>query len=89
MAKIVEDARSFKVIEVSRQEIVSKLGRYGAVGICDYCGKSPETGFYVAVLNHWLCPECYRDFLSRNKPVPEDAWFENQMYNQYNQILDG
>lgn len=89
MAKIVDDGSGFKVIEISRSEIVSSiLGAYGAIGICDYCGKSPENGYYVAVLNQWICPECYHDFISRNKPEPEDSWYEDLMFNKYKKIFN-
>lgn len=88
MAKVVDDGSGFKVIEISRAEIIGKLGSVGAVGICDYCGKSPDSGFYVAVLNQWICPECYRDFISRNKPEPEDSWYEDRMYNKYKQLFN-
>lgn len=83
MAKIIEDAGGFKVLEVSRKELIEKIAHLGALGLCDYCMKSPSTGYYIAVLDQWLCPECYQDFLSRNVPCPEDSHYETMMFNAY------
>lgn len=83
MAKIVEDAGGFKVLEISRKELIEKLGHLGALGLCDYCMKPSDTGYYIAVLDQWLCPKCYHEFIERNVPIPEDCRYETLMFNTY------
>ena len=46
MAKIVDNPKRFKVIELSRNE----LAKIGGIGICDRCNGTSNTGYYVAVL---------------------------------------
>lgn len=77
MAKIVSEATDFKVAEVSQIELMDKLGPLGAKGVCDFCMSEPETGYYVAVLDQWLCPKCYNEFIQNNTPDPRDNWFED------------
>lgn len=50
MAKIVDNPKRFKVIELSRNE----LAKIGGIGICDRCNGTSNTGYYVAVLNCWI-----------------------------------
>ena len=40
--------KGFKVIQISRKELVEELGQYGAIGICDYCNETASTGYYIA-----------------------------------------
>lgn len=58
MAKIVDNPKRFKVIELSRNE----LAKIGGIGICDRCNGTSNTGYYVAVLNCWFCPKCYNEW---------------------------
>ena len=57
MANIKDNKKGFKVIQISRKELVEELGQYGAIGICDYCNETASTGYYIAVLNQWFCPK--------------------------------
>lgn len=50
----------------------------GGMGICDECGKAPPDGYLVPVLNHWQCPECFKDWAERAKYYPEDEPFERK-----------
>lgn len=49
MANIKDNKKGFKVIQISRKELVEELGQYGAIGICDYCNETASTGYYIAV----------------------------------------
>lgn len=80
MAKIVENKKGFRVLEVSREELISALSKFGSMGICDQCGETPPVGYYVAVLNQWLCPKCYNNFISKTKWYKEDAPFEERYW---------
>lgn len=53
MAKIVDNPKRFKVIELSR----NGLAKIGGIGICDRCNGTSNTGYYVAVLNCRFCPK--------------------------------
>ena len=87
MAKVVENKKGFKVIEISRQELLNKLSQYGSVGICDYCGNPTEIGYYVSVINQWLCKDCYQNFLNKSQYYPEDKPIEEKNFNYYSKLF--
>lgn len=87
MAQIVSEAAGFKVAEVSRTELMDKLGPLGAVGVCDYCMSQPQIGYYVAVLDQWLCPKCYDEFIKNNSPNPRDTWFEDERFAWFKKLF--
>jgi len=88
MAKIIENPKGFKVIEISRSELVGRLAEYGSVGICDSCGSTDINGFYIAVLNQWFCPKCYEEWMKRAVYYHEDADFENSRFELYKDIFE-
>ena len=88
MAKIFENKKGFKVIEATRGEMMCALSEYVCVGICDSCGESKESGYYIAVLNCWYCKECFYRWYYRAKYYPGDAEIENRNFELYRQILD-
>ena len=88
MARIVENPKGFKVIEAPRIEIVDRLAEYGAVGICDYCGDSDTNGYYIAVLNRWYCPKCYREWLQRAVRHTGDIPFEERHFELYKRVFN-
>ncbi len=72
MAKIIENEKGFKVIEVSNLECIC----WGGYAICDNCNDAFYKGFYVAVLNRVFCPKCYEDFMQYATYYPEDSKIE-------------
>lgn len=87
MANIKDNKKGFKVIQISRKELVEELGQYGAIGICDYCNETAFTGYYIAVLNQWFCPKCYQAWYHRATYYPEDAKVENRNFEFYKNIF--
>lgn len=87
MAQIADNEKGFKVIQVSRSEIVNALGAYGAVGICDSCNTSPENGFYIAVLDRWYCHQCYVSWLNRAIAHPEDRHYEERKFQMFRGVM--
>lgn len=83
--KPVEDAKGFKVINVPRKALEAVTGQIKCV--CDDCLRSPEYGYYVAVLNHWLCPICYCHWKSYAKHYKEDVRVEKMNYDYYMKLL--
>ena len=79
MAKIVEFDR-FKVIKASAKEMFEAVG---SPGICDYCSERHEHGYYIAVLNKWFCPKCWKEFKKRAVWYPEDAQIEERNFKHY------
>ena len=77
MAKKVENDKRFLVLEVTAEE----LKKVGGLGICDECNQFAESGYYVAVLNHYMCQKCYNEFMSRAINYPEDAEIEIRNYD--------
>ena len=63
MANIKDNKKGFKVIQISRKELVEELGQYGAIGICDYCNETASTGYsiqgrFVFVTLNFLATSC-------------------------------
>lgn len=81
MKEIVTE-KGFLVMEVSREELISALGEL-TMGICDFCANSPEVGYYVAVINQWLCKDCYEKWHERAEYYPEDSKIETRNYQYY------
>lgn len=74
----------FLVIETSLKECLD----WGGIGICDNCTTlHPNKGYYIAVLNQWLCPKCYEIWKLSAKWYPEDEHIEIRNYNTYASIL--
>lgn len=85
MAKVVENEKGFKVIEVSTIECLS----WGGFGICDNCNSvATPKGYYVAVLNHLLCEDCYKDWCKYATYYPEDSRIEERNFEHYKKILN-
>ena len=77
MAKVVENKKGFKVIEVSCVECVE----WGGLGICDNCNDSLLSGgIYVAVLNRVFCPKCYEEWMTYAVYYPEDSRVEKKNF---------
>lgn len=74
MAKVIENEKGFKVIEISLSECANKLG---GLGICDSCNNAAFNHKYIAVLNSCYCNKCYEDFETNATYYPEDSKFEN------------
>lgn len=87
MAKVIENKKGFKVIEISRQELLKKLSQYGCIGICDFCGNPTEVGYYVAVINQWLCQDCYQDFISKVSHCIDDKPIEDRNFKFYSKLF--
>lgn len=87
MANIKENKKGFKIIQVSRSELMDKLCLYGAMGVCDHCNETTPTGYYIAVLNQWFCPKCYQDWYHRARIYPEDVAIENKNFEFYKKIF--
>ena len=83
MAKKI-DAGRFLVIECTAAELMDAVGSYEC--ICDWCDKTQPhngKGYYIAVLNHWYCEECYKQWISRATYYPEDADVERRNFEFY------
>lgn len=80
MAKAIENHKGFLVLEISRQEMIDKCG---SLGICDYCNGPASKGYYVAVLNRWYCPACYKHFINTATRYEEDIPIEKAHYKHY------
>ncbi len=84
MSKIVENSKGFKVIAISDRECKEKIG---GLGICDDCNKDFQTAFYVAVLNHSYCQECYDSWMTNAIKFPEDRKYEEENFNRMKETL--
>lgn len=83
MAKKVDNEKGFLVLDVSRFEILC----CGGFGICDSCNNTTSSGFYIAVLNSWQCPDCYNQWMLTAKRYDEDSEVESRNYKFYSTQL--
>lgn len=79
MARKVEFDK-FLIIECTARELYIAAG---SPGICDKCAKPSANGYYIAVLNRWLCPDCYEKWKEYAHWHPEDADVENKNFEFY------
>lgn len=83
MAKQIE-AGKFLVIECTASELMDVTG--AEMCICDWCSKSyfpAEKGYYIAVLNHWYCEECFEEWIERAIWYPQDVDVERKNFEFY------
>lgn len=83
MAKVVDNYKKFKVLEITRQEMMDKLTRYGCLGICGMCNRPTSVGYYVAVIDLWMCEDCYNDFIKSFNRYEEDMRIENRNFDRF------
>lgn len=83
MAKIIENPKGFKVIEVSFKECTS----WGGFGICDNCNNAFNKAYYVAVLNRVFCEDCYLEWYLKATYYEEDREIEERNFQTYKRML--
>lgn len=84
MAKIIDNPKKFRIIEMSLVEVNQA---FGGLGVCDLCCTSPQTGYYIAVLNSWYCPECYNRWVKNAKRYAEDINTEERNFERVKERL--
>lgn len=81
----VQNEQNFRVLLVSKKELEKATMQSKCV--CDECLATPEYGYYVAVLNRWLCPRCYERWIMGATRYLEDCWVEEMNYGFYKGLL--
>lgn len=76
MAELFTNEKGFKIFKVNVSEIMEAFGGFG---ICDWCNGEKFDNYYIPVLNHTYCPECYEKWLERTRRYKQDIPFENKM----------
>lgn len=85
MAKIVQNDKNFKVLQLSYAEISRLTGNF--LPVCDRCNNPKVSqGYYVAVLNQWFCKKCYNSWYKDAVNYPEDREIENRNYEYYENL---
>ncbi len=82
----VENEQGFMILRVFRNELEEATNQKRCV--CDDCLSSPEYGYYVAVLNRWLCPKCYSHWVATATRYREDIPVEEKNYKFYRNLLN-
>lgn len=77
MTKVIENKKGFLILEVGRADMALALQ---SPGVCDHCNQTSETGFLIAVLNHWCCTECYNAWYNRAKRYEQDIPYEKNVF---------
>lgn len=83
--KVIKNDKGFKIMAIDRATMAVKLN---SPGICDSCMATPHIGYYVAVLNCWLCPDCFRDWYNNATNYPEDQAIETKYFNWTKQMIE-
>jgi hypothetical protein len=81
----VKTSEGFLVLKVSNYELAKATGTQYA--ICDNCCFDDEYGYYVAVLNSWLCPLCYAKWKKTATRYSEDIPIEERNYRRYKELI--
>lgn len=84
MAKIIDNPKGFRIIEMSLVEVNQA---FGGLGICDLCNTSSQAGYYIAVLNSWYCHECYNRWVKNAKRYAEDIAIETRNFERVKEKL--
>lgn len=84
MAKIVDNPKGFRIIEAT---LLEANKAFGGLGICDCCNTATLTGYYIAVLNSWYCPECYNRWVRGAKRYAEDIDTEKRNFERAKEKL--
>lgn len=85
MAKIIENKKGFKVINLSLAEVNQA---FGGIGICDYCNEASLNHNYIAVLNSCYCKKCYDNFCENATYYKEDSRVENINFERAKNALN-
>ena len=85
--KEFSNGKGFLILEISQEEMMNKLEEYGCLGVCDLCNYSTDIGFYVAVINRWLCPDCFFEWYIRAERYTEDIPIELMNYERFKSLF--
>lgn len=80
MASIIRNKKGFLVIKTN---IVEMAATMDSPGICDHCNKMAVNGYLVSVLNHYLCEDCYKEWMGYAENYPEDQHIERKNMDMY------
>lgn len=86
VCQLVENDQGFLVMMVSRARLEKATNQERCV--CDNCLRSPQVGYYVSVLNSFLCPQCYRRWIATAINFPEDRQVERRNFWRYASLLE-
>lgn len=82
----IDNYQGFLILRVKRRELEDAT--YQEHCVCDNCLASPEEGYYVAVLNRWLCAKCYAAWKEYAVRYSEDIPIEEKNYLIYRELLN-
>ena len=88
MARRIEFGK-FLIIECTAKELREVTGQ--PIVMCDFCADVALAhnykGFYIAVLNQWICKKCYEDWKKRAHWYEEDSAIENKNFEFYAKLF--
>ena len=84
MARRVEFGK-FLIIECTAKELRDITGQ--PIVMCDFCADVALShnykGYYISVLNQWICKKCYADWKKRARWYSQDSEIENKNFRYY------
>lgn len=60
----------------------------GGAGICDHCNFYSDKGFLIAILNHYVCKECYEEWDKQSTYYPEDKPIEDKRVEFFDEFFN-
>lgn len=66
---------------------LTDLTKIGGFGVCDHCNNMASEGYLVAVLNNYLCPNCYEEWYSYAENYEEDRMWEKKTAQYYERAI--
>lgn len=82
----ITNEQQFRILKVYKEELEKATKQEQCC--CDNCLATPEYGYYVAVLNRWLCPRCFNHWLKNAVRHKEDILVEERNYQLYKNLLN-
>lgn len=79
MAKKIKSECGWTVYHFDERELLKLIQNDYFGGICDECGKFLSNVFYVPVLNHGMCGQCFDDWNKRAEFYSEDLMYESKL----------
>lgn len=68
---------------IAYEATIDEIALLGGFGICDECNELALAGYLIPVLNHYMCPRCFEEWVDRTIYYPEDIHIETQNAKYY------
>lgn len=85
MAKLVKNSKGFTVIRMSYMEYAAITDTFAR---CELCGEETTDGYYIPLIQHWYCENCYNLWNRTAVYYKIDAETERRLFNVMKHKID-